>query len=685
MRIGIGCRVLSVLAAFALSVCASGSLVSSAQAVGTSCANEQLRVEQAYARELPDCRAYEMVSPVDKNDNSAVTESGTRASTSGEAITYRSAGSFASPVGARYRNQYVSRRGSSGWSTQSITPPTSAINVNIYVPYEDMIFTPDLSMGVTINGDPSLSSDASVGYENVYQADTTNGTYQLVSNPEPHEEPYILRNKPELGGASTDLSHVVSFIPEEGTLYEWVEGHLTVINNRYEALPGNGQGSYGGQDDWHAVSADGSRVFYTSLVQLRFGEEETPIENQLYVRENGKTTIKASASQRIPEDPHGPRGAEFASASADGSVVFFTSRAELTQDANTGNADGAQNLYAYDTESGHLTDLSVDSNSADVNGAAVLGLVTTSEDGSYVYYVAEGDLAGAAVLGQPNLYLYHKGVTTFITTLASDDRGDWRELDGGPAGHTVRVTPDGVNLAFLSVKSLTGYDNTDENIGKLDEEVFSYDADTSALSCVSCNPNGARPIGSSSLGEKTSLFYITRNFSEDGKRLFFQSGDALVAHDSNGRQDVYEYEDGHVHPVSDVAGGYDSTFLDASPNGDDVFIGTADRLLAQDRDLRVDVYDARVDGGFPAAAVPPPVCDNGDACKPPVAPQPATFGAPASATFAGAGNLAPVEVKPAVRARTKPKQCKKRFVRRRGKCVRKHANKSSEHSKKGRK
>jgi hypothetical protein len=100
---------------------------------------------------------------------------------------------------------------------------------------------------------------------------------------------------------------------------------------------------------------------------------------------------------------------------------------------------------------------------------------------------------------------------------------------------------------------------------------------------------------------------------------------------------VYEYQGGRVYAISNVAGGFESFFLDASANGEDVFFGTADRLLPQDVSNNVVVYDARVGGGFPVTVAPVP-CDNGDSCKPPPSPQPAVFGAPASATFSGAGN-----------------------------------------------
>ena len=52
---------------------------------------------------------------------------------------------------------------------------------------------------------------------------------------------------------------------------------------------------------------------------------------------------------------------------------------------------------------GVLTDLTADSNLKDENGAEVLGLVTASEEGSYVYFVANGVLAPGARKGNCKL------------------------------------------------------------------------------------------------------------------------------------------------------------------------------------------------------------------------------------------------------------------------------------------
>jgi Tol biopolymer transport system component len=725
---------------------AAAQAVNAAGFAPEPCPNEQLRTEQPFGLLLPDCRAYEQVSPVDKNGYAIVppagggfTEDLARASVSGEAITYVSFGSFADPAAAMYVSRYVSRRGAGGWSTQNITPPYSSYLTSVEGPYWSLVFTPELSMGVVETNGGAVGARC----ENLYLADIASSSYQQMTN---------CGNAPEVQGASTDLSHIV-FTPERGgVLYEWVGGQLSKVDvandgTSIKAQVGGMPGSIGSShsimknDRWHAVSDDGLRIFFTDV------EEGTADYEQLYVRENpeqlqsalglqgeciesGKAcTVEVSASQRTIADSHGPQLAEYLGASVDGSKVFFDSRAELTNNANTGGADNAANLYEYDLKSGVLTDLTVDTNAGDLEGAAVLGMVTAGEDGSYVYYVADGVLASGAAPGncaaKPNaspvgatcnLYVQHYNGTewtppVFIATLAAGDAEDWLKGSqiegggiGGPANNTARITPDGTHLAFLSEKSLTGYDNQPAEPADCEpyagagsipcSEVFSFDA-TQPLSpenpvCVSCNPSGARPVGPSRLSEINNasdpFYYTPRNFSEDGSRLFFDSRDALVPHASNGRQNVYEHEGGHVHLISNGAGSYDSSFLDASPSGDDVFIATADRLVPQDQDSQVDVYDAKVGGGFPVS-VSPPACDNGDSCKGPVSPQPSVFGAPASATFSGAGNLAPVAVKPAVKAKAKPKPkpCKKGFVKKHARCVKKKAKRSSTHSKKGRK
>jgi hypothetical protein len=374
------------------------------------------------------------------------------------------------------------------------------------------------------------------------------------------------------------------------------------------------------------------------------------------VREGGVTTVEVSASQKTNgsgpggTDPKGPLNPTYRLASTDGSRVFFTSCEQLTNDSTAvavvsnprDFCRGGEDLYQYDLASGVLTDLSVDHTPGDSSGANVQGVLGASEDGSYVYFVATGVLASGATPEGDNLYVSHDGTTTFISTLESGDDPDWLPTGGAwPNGYgafTSRVTPDGLHLAFDSALSLTGYDNAGF------DEIYLYDAASNVLSCVSCNPTGGRPLGSSSLdpveGKTSKSFeYLPRNLSEDGSRVFFDSRDALVPGDVNGRQDVYEWEGGRVYLISSGTSGEDSTFLDASASGDDVFFTTTSQLVGQDIDESMDIYDARVGGGFPFTPPSASLC-VGEGCRP--APSsPPVVDVPGSVGFAGVGNLVP--------------------------------------------
>jgi DNA-binding beta-propeller fold protein YncE len=392
-------------------------------------------------------------------------------------------------------------------------------------------------------------------------------------------------------------------------------------------------------------------------------------------------TIEVSASQRARENPAGTQPARYWGASADGSRTFFTSASELTEDAYTGAHGEGANLYEYDPATGKLNDLTGEATDSTGNGADVQGVVQISEVGSYVYFVAKGALKGAhgkalrnasgvePLTGEANLYVsYEGGAPAFIATLAAGDSTDWHaastEDGSGPQINTAVVNPSGSRLAFLSERSLTGYDNEQAKAGECEQEVdnrsetgrcrelYLFDAETPGLVCASCNPTGARPVGPSGFGKhaEESALYRARNLLEDGT-LFFDSSDALVPHAKDGRQNVYEYEEAQIHAISDVAGGGESFFLDASANGEDVFFGSADQLLKQDTGDNVVVWDARQDGGFPFPAAAP-ACTTAEACRAASPSTPGVFGAPPSATFSGPGNLAPPVVKPAVKPKT---------------------------------
>ena len=460
-----------------------------------------------------------------------------------------------------------------------------------------------------------------------------------------------------------------------------------------EGAPGGGLGHPNGAAR-RAISVDGTRVFWES-------------EGALYVRDTAlRQTLQIASSP-----------SRFQIASADGSRVFFNESNGFIECRIVVGPGGKLQC--------EMTDLTpvIEGESANVFND-ILG---ASEDGSTLYFVAEGTLGTGpnarrerAIAGQPNLYVRKGASTSFIATLSGGDEFDWSE---DQSRQSARVSPNGQWLAFMSERSLSGYDNHDAVSGRADAEVYVYDAGAGRLSCASCDPTGARPVGveyhqiagagteqliggreawkstgwvaaalpiPTAFGVAGTSGYQSRYLSSDGK-LFFNSLDALVPQDVNGNWDVYEHEpsgagtctgaaslfsapaEGCLGLVSSGSSAQQSAFLDASESGGDAFFITTEKLTTQDIDRNADVYDAHeCTSASPCIAAPPvkpPPCSTESSCKAPPTPQPSIFGAPASATFSGPGNpIPPPASKPKVPTRAELlaralKSCRKRFAK----------------------
>lgn len=483
--------------------------------------------------------------------------------------------------------------------------------------------------------------------------------------------------------ASAYMSHViftenaplVQGAPSGEDLYDWNEGTVRLVTYLPDGVPvaGSLAAGYSGVPPTfgvspaglaRSVSSDGEIVVFTAEGSLYGRVNAGQVASKVSGGEvNGEQCIEAGKACTIQLDA-GQGGSEaggggiFWGASSDGSHIFFTDESDLTPDATA--ASGAPDLYEYDLEDGKLTDLTVASASEPAN---VQGVVGVSEDGSHVYFVAKGVLAGATHGTGPtrrkrNLYVRHAGTTEFVATLGVRDSGDWAsgEFFGQDfALRTSLTSPTGRWLAFQSVQPLTGY-----NCSECDE-IFLYDATASALHCVSCGHPGSRLEGARL--EKPAGIEPRRQLMSDG-RMFFETAAPLLEQDSNGASDVYEWAPVGVNECQQASSGYNaqsegclqlissgispepSFFADASENGSDVFFTTAQALLGNDTDNEASLYDARVEGGFPgigATVVEPPSCEE-EACRPPAAEPPVeAFGA--SSAFNGPGDLAPGETK----------------------------------------
>jgi len=284
------------------------------------------------------------------------------------------------------------------------------------------------------------------------------------------------------------------------------------------------------------------------------------------------------------------------------------------------------------------------------SGAGVAtGTVAISGDGSHVYFVADGVLTDApnpegavAVAGQRNLFVWDAEEESlgFVGALASSDYGYLWGQNGtfkneaypvpavGTDGEGVEVGGDGHVLVFASKASLTG-DDTDG--GRAD--VYRYDADSGDLQRISIAGVGGSDNGPFDVMGRTSnlrdgsrigtdFAEYKRWVSEDGETIAFQTDEGLVAGDTNGLFDDYLWRDGEVYRLPGTARTFTSlretyTRIVHAPavshDGSSVAFEAIDQLLPQDGDVVVDIYVARVDGGFaqPIAVGDCPVLSDG--------------------------------------------------------------------------
>jgi DNA-binding beta-propeller fold protein YncE len=560
------------------------------------CPNDALRT--GAAAKLPDCRAYEMVSPIDKNGGDIEALEGLpgsafgkhflsrldQAAPGGERITYSAARAFAGAVSSPWTSQYISARDPvGGWATESINPLLGSILLygqrNQEIQFKS--FSEDLCSAWVIQGtDLTLAPGAPDGVPNLYRQRGCDETgYELLTTVAPpgfsrSAEPQDSRYVPEIQGSTTDAAH--SFVRANATLTP--DASASDIFQLYETSPSGDlqlvsilpsgaaptvhsslgtatalSGDFRNDSVATAVAQDGSRVFWTASTGVN---SETPSKfggggegfqpGEIYLRANPLAPAQAASGECAEPNVactvgiSGPNSKFWMADPAGSRVIYQT----------------AEKLFEAQIEEEGEALVSHSTLIAD----GVAGVVGGSRDTKRIYLVSSKELATGAVAGKPNLYLHEMGeIPSFrlVATLSSLDSG-LLSLDSFARGfHTSRVTPDGERVAFLSQESLTGYDNTDANSGQADAEAYLYDAGANGgagqLDCISCNPSGARPSGrnigvlgqfwvSAQLPAWASQLHPTRLLADDGSRLFFESYDALVLSDTNEARDVYEWE-----------------------------------------------------------------------------------------------------------------------------------------------
>jgi hypothetical protein len=651
---------------------------------------------------LPDGRRYEQASPVDKNgaDIQGSIDS-VQASLSGDRVTFFANTGIPGGEGSQEFPTYMAARAAdgSGWSTEGLLPPATYGPVAHVLGWTEGLedtydYASEESAGalgsllLRSNTAGSVTQVSTAPPENnslAFAGSSNGGAVALVESMKGGVLPDDLAGKQNVYVYDREADRLViaglmndGSVPPGGAMagpYAW-RGKSTEVGGgavqRYYTQP------------IHAISADGTKVFFTAggtgqlYVRLNPFAPQSAVDGEGACTEAAKAcTVRISAPVEGVADPGTP--AAFVGASVDGRSAFFLDRGKLTADATGGSGF---DLYRYDLASGSLADLTLDA--VDKAGARVEGVLGISRDGRRLYIAAAGALNGEASqapAGEANLYAVDGATTRLIGRLGEEL--NWTPVATTAGGthitRTSRVSADGSTLLFSSRRELTGYRNHGF------AELYLYRAG-GGVTCISCNPSGEAPVGGAGVQEirapsikiESHYNFMTRNLSADGRRVVFDSADKLLPADHNDVNDVYEWEapgkgsctaasaayqpssEGCLFLISGGAAGVRPSYLgDVDEEGENIFFFTDERLVAQDKDELVDVYDARVGGGIAAQEAEPAAPCEGEACLGPSSSAPA-LATPGTSTFVGPENG------------KRPKPCRHRKVRRHGKCVAKH-------------
>lgn len=641
------------------------------------CPNAALRVGPSAF--LPDCRAYELVTPVNTGGRPTIANplgsigegfNTPLVTAGGESVIFETfGGAIPGTNGNGVSDRYRAARSTSGWVTETQSPTSSQSEV----PGSGGV-SADHTYSAWITGGGKGTPDEGslvLGAETVYLREP-DGTFDVLGQGELGLEPEVTVRWISAGGTHAvfiSLKQLEEGAPVDGQkgIYDRTsDGALHVVS----LLPSNEAPNPAAQIRYQGTSADGSAV--------AFKVEEAGVTT-LYLRLDDQETIPVATGATT-----------FAGLSADGSKLTYLAGGDV---------------FSFDVAGETATPVGSGGESTVVN---------VSADGSRIYLVSTQILgeavvpgSGEPVAGEENLYVWNAADESvdFVATVTPFDvegeinpvspsnlngLGLWTSTVVAPEQGTLsaaandpsRTSPaDGRYLVFQSQADLTGYDSGGER------EVYRYDAVSGQLLCVSCPPDLAVASAGSYLQGllpgpagtgptiPTNAFSLISNVTDSGQMVFFETEEALVPRDVNGVRDVYEWEtdgtggcaraQGCISLISLGRGAEDSYLYGVSASGRDVFFTTVDSLVdIPGTGGTPAIYDARINGGF-ATAEGAPECQL-SGCQEAAQPPP-PVGDPASSTMNGPGNVKPK--KPAKKCRKNQRKVKKKGKVR---CVAKH-------------
>jgi NHL repeat-containing protein len=634
------------------------------------CANAEYRVGPSAG--LPDCMAYERVSDGDSwgvgifPNVGAVADGGGRVQFPAQA--------FGNPESVpAVQNVYTAERGGSGWDVTAMVPEPDGANghvAGISMPSSDLGSTlwPESSVLQSLRGevrwtlvglDGSRTAASELLVPLSHRGNDDKAPYYEATGASGDLSTFTFRN----GSSSsrTFFSDEYLFLSDARTNLYTVSGAdsgdpvFGIVNRETNPSPAVAGALIGGacgaglggridptQDTSSvaegAVSADGSVVYFSAAPTAPATGvcSSTAGIKRLYKRVGGTTTVAVSESQCVRVSPvcAGVGSDEYRGASTDGSIVFFTSSRQLADS----DLDTTSDLYVYDSSppAGRPSLVQASAGEAVVDhptvgsGANVAGFVATAADGSRAYFLATGALTGAnsrgvsPVVGQRNMYVFERddthpdGRIVFVGALAAGEAANVDKPFFALPNEGLET--DGRFLLFTSAAALVGED------GDVAADVYRYDDSTGELLCLSCMGDANAPAAIADRDPQLSQAawrQVARSASGDVSKVVFTTTEQLLATDQNTVRDVYLWDDGSLSLVSGGTGELGVSYTNGvgfataiSPDGQNVFFTTRSPLVGSDVNNQIDLYVARVGGGYPAPPPPGEACEAlADACQ----------------------------------------------------------------------
>jgi hypothetical protein len=569
--------------------------------VADNSAGENVGGDRTFTTAGPDDvaphRGYEQVTPADKHGAQINSTFHVQAATDGSAIAVATVSSGPDDGAARIFQNYLSRRGASDWlDWRQIDAPQDVAQG--LIESSTAAVSGDFEHALVVSN-RALAPGGIVDGGNIYVRDLQSGEYTFVAGA-PGNDAYqnlvaIQKNETIYIAGAPDFSWILfwgrsPFLPEAtgGTaIYRWTRTSGLTIESRLPTtnavLPAPVQLPQSGtHKTFPSASTDGDVIGFS----IDGG-------GGAYRRADGHTT--AISVSHIAGDPPDTQPALFNELTPDGRYAFFQSPVRLSDDTPA-DLGGAFALYRYD---------------AVTNGLRFVAIVTRPAQ---------------AVYGVGN-----DGQTVFFDTGSETDV--WR------SGQVRTVTTDIPVRALIGPRTYVTANGRFFAFVAGDEQVYRYDAQIDQLVCVSCPSDGSpgKPAGLLNPGRGIGN-RATRAVTESGE-TFFDTASPLVTADHNGTKDVYAYTD-RPTLISPGDGTFDATFVDASDDGSSIFFQTDEGIVSRDTDESVDVYVARVGGGFTGQSPPPSPArcvraECGELGSGPAA------GPPASSSTTGAGTGLP--------------------------------------------